>query len=55
MFLEFIIALILGIITGTLTGLFPGIHINLVATLLTASLGFFTSMNIPLIRSEERR
>src|SRR3989344_2680504 len=49
MFLEFIIALILGIITGTLTGLFPGIHINLVATLLTASLGFFTSMNIPLI------
>ncbi len=47
MILEIIIALLLGIIVGTFTGLAPGIHINLIATLLLASLSKFT--NTPLI------
>lgn len=47
MVIELLIALLLGIIAGTFTGLSPGIHINLVATILTASLAYFS--NVPLI------
>lgn len=47
MLIEIIIALILGLIAGTITGLSPGIHINLVAALLTASVGYLA--NIPLV------
>ncbi len=47
MLLALLIALILGLLAGTITGLSPGIHINLVASLLTASIGHFAS--IPLI------
>lgn len=36
--LDLILALFLGIIAGTFTGLFPGIHINLIASILLASL-----------------
>lgn len=43
------LALLAGIIAGTITGLSPGIHINLIAAILIASLGFFTSLSIPLI------
>jgi len=47
MLIEIILALILGILAGTFTGLSPGIHINLVASILVASLGSLA--NIPLI------
>jgi len=42
--LEIIIALFLGTIAGTFTGLSPGIHINLVATILVSSIGFFAGI-----------
>jgi putative membrane protein len=42
-----LIALVLGILAGTVTGLSPGIHINLVASMLVASLSFLNF--IPLI------
>ncbi len=49
MIIEIILAILFGIIAGTVTGLTPGIHINLVASLLLASISlpFFTS--IPVI------
>ena len=47
MILELLIALIIGIIAGTFTGLAPGIHINLIASILLGSLGYFAG--IPVI------
>lgn len=41
--MEEIISSLLGIIVGTITGLIPGLHINLVATILTAS--FIATIN----------
>ncbi len=44
--IELLIALIIGVMAGTITGLSPGIHINLVASLLLASLNSLTSVPI---------
>jgi putative membrane protein len=44
MLIEIIIALLIGTIVGTFTGLFPGIHINLVAAMLIASLGYLSGV-----------
>lgn len=44
MFAEILIALFFGILFGVCTGLFPGIHINLVAAMLLASLGYFSGI-----------
>jgi len=49
MIIEILLALLLGVSAGTITGLSPGIHINLVAAILIGSLGFFSSLSIPLI------
>lgn len=47
MLLEIFLAFLLGILAGTFTGLSPGIHINLIASILLASLSSLTS--IPVI------
>lgn len=44
MIFEIIVAIFIGIAIGTFTGLFPGIHINLVAAMLLASLGYFAGV-----------
>ncbi|MEK6889538.1 MAG: tripartite tricarboxylate transporter permease [Nanoarchaeota archaeon] len=50
MVLELIFAILLGVLAGTLTGLIPGIHINLIASILLASLSLpFISHISPII------
>lgn len=44
----FTFALLIGILAGTITGLIPGIHINLVASLLLASLSLPLFSSIPI-------
>lgn len=44
MLIEIILALVMGICAGTFTGLAPGIHVNLIATLLLASLDSLSSI-----------
>ena len=45
MLIELIIALLIGILAGTFTGLAPGIHINLISTILIASLSTVPFLN----------
>lgn len=47
MIIEILLALIIGIISGTFTGLSPGIHINLIASILLASLSLPFISSIP--------
>lgn len=47
MIFEILLALLAGILAGTFTGLSPGIHINLIASILVASIGSFSG--IPII------
>ena len=44
MLFGIVIALLAGVLVGTLTGFFPGIHINLVAAMLLASIGYFSGV-----------
>ena len=46
MVIEIILALLVGIIAGTFTGLAPGIHINLIASILLSSLGYFSGVPV---------
>jgi putative membrane protein len=41
-----ILALLIGILAGTITGLIPGVHINLIATILIASLASLPFLNL---------
>jgi len=49
MIFEIALAILVGIIAGTFTGLSPGIHINLVASILLASLSITLFTSIPLL------
>jgi putative membrane protein len=45
MLLELIIAIFIGVIAGTITGLIPGVHINLVGSLLLASIALLSAIS----------